>query len=632
MDKTVGKKFRRALHFDFHTCEGIDNILGNFSAEKFAEQLDASHVEYINFFARCNMGFSYYNTKVGKKYDGLGERDVLREVLDACHKKGIGVSAYVNVGINQHFAGENVSWLKLDKDGRVFLDHPSIPFFRIMCYNSDYRKHLLAEMRELAEYDIDGIFCDCVSLRPCYCARCLRDMAARGFDSNSESDVIKYQRLVREELCVEIKEVFSGKGIKSYFNHLQYDNRWQTHEEIECLVTSKWWAYDHLAPNAAYARTLCEDRVFMSGRFQNDWGDFGGVKPLASMQNDLYDAQMNSCALSFGDHLHPVDGFEDEVAERVRAVFAEKMQYEEYTDDSDNIVEAGILKNRASGISKLHKGASRMLKELKIQYNIYNEDGDFDKLPLLFIGENIGASDETKARLRKYLANGGKIIFAAGGIELGVEIGALDFIEYVGEDTRDNAYYKTKDSSMRFSVYKPSRIIKNKSGDEIASDVDNVFNYEWNGIQAKQYFPQGNETENSAVVLGDSCACISFDIFNAYADSFLPEHKHLLRKLVDALLPSRLILSDELPQSTSVALTKNEKHLVFHVKSTYPETKMERGFIEEHTYIKSAEVSLAGEYRVFALPELTEIEARKENGRTSFKTPDILGYKAFLLK
>ena len=133
-------------------------------------------------------------------------------------------------------------------------------------------------------------------------------------------------------------------------------------------------------------------------------------------------------------------------------------------------------------------------------------------------------------------------------------------------------------------------------------------------------------------MLGNSCACISFDIFNAYADSFLPEHKHLLRKLVDALLPSRLILSDELPQSTSVALTKNEKHLVFHVKSTYPETKMTRGFIEEHTYIKSAEVSLAGEYRVFALPELTEIEARKENGRTVFKTPDILGYKAFLLK
>ena len=90
MLKTIGKKFNRALHFDFHTPPGVENIFGNFDAEKFADQLAEAHVEYVNITARCNMGFSYYNTKVGKKYPGMGDRDPFGEILDAArhHLRG----------------------------------------------------------------------------------------------------------------------------------------------------------------------------------------------------------------------------------------------------------------------------------------------------------------------------------------------------------------------------------------------------------------------------------------------------------------------------------------------------------------------------------------------------------------
>ncbi|MBQ7163726.1 MAG: beta-galactosidase, partial [Clostridia bacterium] len=84
------RKIRRAMHFDFHTSPGISDLFANFNAENFADKLKQNHVEYINFTARCNMGYSYYNTKIGKKYNGL-TRDILKEVLDACHKRDIGV-------------------------------------------------------------------------------------------------------------------------------------------------------------------------------------------------------------------------------------------------------------------------------------------------------------------------------------------------------------------------------------------------------------------------------------------------------------------------------------------------------------------------------------------------------------
>ena len=72
MIKTVGKPFRRAMHFDCHTCPGIKAPFSRFNAEDFAARLAGMRVEYINFTARCNMGYSYYNTAVGKKYPGLG--------------------------------------------------------------------------------------------------------------------------------------------------------------------------------------------------------------------------------------------------------------------------------------------------------------------------------------------------------------------------------------------------------------------------------------------------------------------------------------------------------------------------------------------------------------------------------
>jgi hypothetical protein len=181
-------------------------------------------------------------------------------------------------------------------------------------------------------------------------------------------------------------------------------------------------------------------------------------------------------------------------------------------------------------------------------------------------------------------------------------------------------------------MYEPSRIIRNVGGKELAKYVANVLNFTWDGRQATFYRPQGEATEYSAAVVGEGSACVCFDIFKAYADNFLVEHRELIRDVFDELLPERLIDSPLMPKTATAAITRNAEHTVFHVKATYPEHKMRRGIIEEHVYMKSVPVSLAGEYKVFALPEMSAVESRTENGRTVFETGDFLGYKAFLLK
>ena len=639
MIKTVGQKFRRAIHYDFHTSPGIPNIFGNFDAEKFASQLEDAKIEYVNVAARCNMGFSYYNTKVGKKYEGLGDRDPLFEMVEACHKKGIGVTAYFNVGLDHEMAADNPNWLKVDRYGRIYREDKKDNFFRVMCYNSPYRAHFLAQIREICEYDIDGLFCDCFVLRECFCPECMSNMAKNGVDISDNAAVLDYQNKVRFEFANEIYEALGEKKdkIKLYFNGMSWTMGHQTHAEIECLSSDPYWGYDYFDSMAAYTRTMYEDRVYMSGRFQNSWGDFGGVKTVASMQNDLYDAMMNSFGISYGDHMHPVDGFENEVAARIAKVMEEKIAYEPYTENSDNIVEVGVIIKSNDVMRKIPyfaKGAARILKELKIQYNVYDENGRFedDGVKLLIVGENADYGKAFCEHLCEFAENGGKIIFTGSAIDFAKELGLCDYAELVGKDTRDNAYYTAEGSDMRWAMYEPSRIIKNAGGKEIAKYVNNVLNFTWNGRQATFYRPQGEESEYSAAVVGEGSACVCFDIFKAYADNFLVEHRELIKNIFDELMPERLVDSPMMPKTATTTITRNAEHTVFHVKATYPEHKMSRGIIEEHIYMKSVPVSLAGEYKVFALPEMSEIESYTENGRTVFNTGDFLGYKAFLLK
>ena len=640
MIKVTGKKFGRAMHFDFHTSPGVEHIFGNFDAEKFAEQLASAHIEHVNLTARCNMGYSYYNTKVGKKYPGLGDRDPFKEMLDACHKRGIGVTAYFNVGLNHELSADNPGWLKIDANGRVYRDNKRDNFFRMMCHNTPYRAHFLNEVKEICKYDIDGLFCDCFQLRECFCPVCTAEMNKLGVDQTNADAVRNYQKEVRRSFADEILEAMGEKRgkIKVYFNDMSRAAGHQTHAEVECLTTTAGWGYDYFDSMAAYTRTIYEDRVYMSARFQNSWGDFGGIKPLASMQNDLYDAMMNSFGLSFGDHMHPVDGFEPQVASDIAAVMEEKMAYEPYTQDADNLVEIGVVlhSNDATGhLPAFVKGVARMFKELKLTYNVYDETGAFDadEIKLLVVSENADFDEGFKARLSRYIRRGGKVLFAGSAIDLGKEIGALDFVELVGEDTRDNAYFTTEGSDMRMAMYLPSRVIKNQGGTEVAKYVNNVMNFTWDGRQATFYRPQGEPTEYSAAVIKDNVACVCFDIFKAYADNFLVAHRELIETLFGQLLPEKMIDAPNMPKTATVALTKNSEHTVLHVKATYPEHKMNRGIIEEHVWMRSVPVSVVGEYeQVYVLPGMERIESRTEQGRTVFETGDIFGYRAFLLK
>ena len=115
-------------------------------------------------------GVFYFKTKIAKKVP----RDFLGEYLPEAHKRGIKVLVYYNVHwINVNFGKEHPDWLQVNSEGKVIdnlYGSGNAP-----CVNSpSWREWSLQGIRDLASYDIDGIFLDGPIFVPgaCYCKNC----------------------------------------------------------------------------------------------------------------------------------------------------------------------------------------------------------------------------------------------------------------------------------------------------------------------------------------------------------------------------------------------------------------------------------------------------------------------------
>ena len=113
---------KRAVHFDFHTMPGIHDFNRDWDPELYAQRLADAHVTFINMFAQCNLGFAYYPTKVGIPYPGM-KGDMFGDLLKACHKRGIRVAAYINVGLNHEHLRLHPEWSQVHKDGRIITEY-----------------------------------------------------------------------------------------------------------------------------------------------------------------------------------------------------------------------------------------------------------------------------------------------------------------------------------------------------------------------------------------------------------------------------------------------------------------------------------------------------------------------------
>lgn len=601
MKRIPGKKTtlpsfpKRAIHLDFHTMPGIYDVGRDFDAEEFARTLAGAGVDYVTAFARCNIGFAYYPTKIGLPHPGLRQRDLLGPMVSACHRRGIRVAAYINAGIDHEHARLHREWVKVTKEGKVYNYQQLGHWFRNMCLNSGYRTHLLAMIEEvLRKYPVDGLFLDCFSLAPCYGAECLEGMRKRGMNILDDAEVAEFCRLITYEFMDEVKAVCARirKGLYICFNGMPYRLQ-PKHIELEILPTGGW-GYDHLPFCIRYARTLGKPLFTMTGRFHKSWADFGGLRTAQALLFDCYNSLANGGTCSIGDHMHPRGRLEKAVYQEVGEVYRTIGRLDPWTDGARALAEIAVVYPPVRDLPAPHprsfynaatvKGAARMLSELKCQFDVTDGDVDLSKYRTVILPDTVTVDPILAAALRKFLKRGGIIISSGwSGLDPGKTRFALPEygLDYLGNSPDNIEFFRAGKEvaagvpDMPVTIYSAGIAMRARRGTAtLAGIIRPYFNLKsWDLYHENLYVPPEKDSGRPALAERGGIAHFSFPIFQGYFEHAVVAYRELLRNCLTRLLPNPMVKTEGLPSFGQATVTAQGKRRIVHLLAYVPEMR-----------------------------------------------------------
>ncbi|ABL78948.1 alpha-amylase family protein [Thermofilum pendens] len=188
----------RILQFNFEDklAQYADRVTGADIVGLAAEL----HCDTVVIFARDAWGRAYYDSAVARKVASLKSRDLLREVVEEAHRRGIKVVAMIGHTTNPELYSSHPEWAQRDRNGRVIhmdTDPQGVKDkvrWPLMCLNSPFLDYVLREAEEVLRYGVDGVFLDSFRYMPdveraCFCENCRKAYAEEvGGELPSEED------------------------------------------------------------------------------------------------------------------------------------------------------------------------------------------------------------------------------------------------------------------------------------------------------------------------------------------------------------------------------------------------------------------------------------------------------------
>lgn len=642
-----------AMFFDNHTMAKCHDVGAEFNAEEFSKRIKNCGVDLVGFAAKCNQGFCYYDTEIGIKHPSL-KRDIFGEMVTACKEKGIAVTAYLNCGLSNEDAIRHLEWNTVAPNGAVL--HPEVydlgwvsPYIRTMCVNSPYRDYLISLILEVArKYPVAGFLLDSFNGFPCVCPVCIKEMKEKGIDWRDKNELHKFARFSVLRLAEDIKAAVhkvSSEFLLYFLGISAEDNvRIGSYLECECLPTYPCWGYDYLPIMSHHLRTLAGDKrpiLNMTGRFY-EWGDFGSLRPQAGIEYDFYYGIANGMRPNLGGHIHPRGLTQDAIFDRAQAVYNKMQQNEEWYSGAINLTEIAVVSIEAPGKTPPLIGVTRMLSELKMQFDIVMADADFSKYKLLILPDDILPSQELASKIKAFIASG-KAVISTGFSGLDVDKGGFALekewgIKYLGECPFDPAFFKPMPQlknnlpDIPLALYKRGIEVKAEAGTEIAAVfIKPYFNREWDGVYSNFYLPPDKATDLPLVTFNGKVAHIASPLFTAYHDLASVELRTLFSNVLSRVLPEPLLKVSGLPSFGKATITEQKNRRMVHLINYVPELRGKAEIVEEALYAKNIKVSLLIDDFIpetaYLAPERKELELKREGNYVSVLIPEICGYK-----
>lgn len=434
------ENFQRQIHLDFHTSPLIPGLASEFDIEQFVDTMKRARVNSVTVFAKCHHGMSYYPTKVGTVHPGLGSRDLLGEMIEGLHRAGIRAPIYTTIAWEEDVATRFPHWRQLrangsfadvntSADGKTTL--PGRWKFNNFLH-PDYQDYIEAHTREIFDrYEVDGIWYDIVFFHPDadwseHAIRFKEKHGLTGTDAATRDRfetagqvafAEKFTRLVRG-LSPDATVFYnapnplfadSTQGTRPRMAH-------QTHMEIESLP-SGFWGYFHFPRLARMMMNTNQFWVGMTGRFQRQWGDFGGIKPQPALEYECFRSQALGGGNSIGDQLPPRGQLDAAAYDLIGSVYQQCEATEPFFAASTAIPQVGIVAPGFAGANMLQtdmsiEGAVQMCEETHYECVVLDDDSSFENLELLILPDSVVMTEKLRRKIEAYRKVGGKLLMS----------------------------------------------------------------------------------------------------------------------------------------------------------------------------------------------------------------------------
>lgn len=648
----------RQVHLDFHTSELIPGIGSAFDADEFADTLKAAHVDSITCFSRCHHGMIYHDTaKFPERRHPNLTCNLLREQIDACHARDIRVPIYITVQWDMYTCRRHPEWLVVDEEGRIPGTKPfEAGFYRRFCLNTPYLDFLEAQTREVCEtMPVDGIFFDIVAAMPCCCPWCMQGMIEEGLDpSKAES-----RRDYADKVLFDFQDRFY-RLVTSYHpeasvfynsGHCGPKHRKMigafSHLELESLP-SGGWGYMHFPLAQRYARGLGLDCLGMTGKFHTSWGDFSSFKNPAALEFECLNMLALGAKCSVGDQLHPTGKIDSDTYALIGPVYKKVEAAEPWCKGAQPLVDLGLLTPEEfagtgahGGLPAAAIGATRMLQEAKLQFDIIDSQSDFSKYRVLVLPDEIQVSDELSAKLSQYLAAGGAILasYKSGLAPQGDRFNLPELgVSYRGEagfspDFLVPGKLNEGLADTGHVMYMKGIAVEPAAGAEVLSPVIRpYFNRTWEHFCSHRHTPAQGPADYPGIVRQGSCIYLMHPVFTQYDRNAPLWCKRLVVNALKLLLPEPLVTTNA-PSTALMTLNAQpeQNRLVLHALHYVPERRgRDFDVIEEVLPIYSLKTSVHVEGRVQSVklvPQGVPLEFEEAGDRVQFVIPRVDGHQ-----
>jgi hypothetical protein len=681
MDKKWFQKSYRRNLTDMHITDWNEEFLSKFDPKTYVDLLELAQVKSAMVYANSHVGNCYWPTKVGHMHEGLKGRDILGEMIEQCHQRGMDFIVYYSLIFNNWAYENNPSWRIIRADGK---EAAADRRYGVCCPNSGYRDFAVAEIEDFcSNYDFEGIFFD-MTFWPhiCYCSSCqerYRKEVGKELPrivNWEDPEWVKFQRK-REEWLTEFTKLatFTAKRVKP---GVAVENQFSTSiANFGQGVTAEIGKTSDYAGGDFYGGLLQESFIcklyynltpnkpfeFMTSRCIH-LSDHTTRKSEELMKVHAYSALANDGAFLFIDAIDPVGTMNRDVYEIMGRVFGETKAYEKYLG-GDLCQDVAIYFSFASkfnpadngkNISELKRGffsdqphletsvnAVKSLLNENIPFGVITKDDlkDLSDYQVIVLPKVLMMDEEEVKALREFVASGGSL-YASGSASLLDKDGnkQKDFmladvlgVSYLGETKERLTYiaptskaaelFPNISSEYPLTIFGPQIKAKPVNQEEVLATItlpytDPADHTKFSSIHSN---PPGIPTEYPAVILRDfgkgKVVWVAGDLEMMKYD---PQRKVFIN-LIKSLAQKPFSFEADAPKSVEITLFHQEENKRYIINFL--------NFQEELPNIPisgiTCRVKLEGKKptKLMKLPGEEEIPFELKGNYVEFRTPEL---------